>query len=109
MFLLLPFIAIRILFKSLRDKDYRANFSNRFGLYKNKSEINNAVWFHAVSLGEVIASQRIVKTISEEYDVVLSVSTATGLREAKKIFESNIEIVYAPWDFSILVSNFYKT
>ena len=109
MFLLLPFIAIRILFKSLRDKDYRANFSNRFGLYKNKSEINNAVWFHAVSLGEVIASQRIVKTISEEYDVVLSVSTPTGLREAKKIFESNIEIVYAPWDFSILVSNFYKT
>ena len=109
MFLLLPFIAIRILFKSLRDKDYRTNFSNRFGLYKNKSEINNAVWFHAVSLGEVIASQRIVKTISEEYDVVLSVSTPTGLREAKKIFESNIEIVYAPWDFSILVSNFYKT
>ena len=109
MFLLLPFIAIRILFKSFRDKDYRTNFSNRFGLYKNKSEINNAVWFHAVSLGEVIASQRIVKTISEEYDVVLSVSTPTGLREAKKIFESNIEIVYAPWDFSILVSNFYKT
>ena len=109
MFLLLPFIAIRILFKSFRDKDYRANFPNRFGLYKNKSEINNAVWFHAVSLGEVIASQRIVKTISEEYDVVLSVSTPTGLREAKKIFESNIEIVYAPWDFSILVSNFYKT
>jgi 3-deoxy-D-manno-octulosonic-acid transferase len=67
------------------------------------------VWFHAVSLGEVIASQRIVKTISEEYDVVLSVSTPTALREAKKIFESNIEIVYAPWDFSILVSNFYKT
>ena len=109
MFLLLPFIAIRILFKSFRDKDYRTNFSNRFGLYKNKSEINNAVWFHAVSLGEVIASQRIVKSISEEYDVVLSVSTPTGLREAKKIFESNIEIVYAPWDFSILVSNFYKT
>ena len=109
MFLLLPFIAIRILFKSLGDKDYRTNFFNRFGLYKNKSEINNAVWIHAVSLGEVIASQRIVKTISEEYDVVLSVSTATGLREAKKIFESNIEIVYAPWDFSILVSNSYKT
>ena len=109
MFLLLPFIAIRILFRSLRDKDYRANFSNRFGLYKNKFEINNVVWFHAVSLGEVIASQRIVKTISEEYDVVLSVSTPTALREAKKIFESNIEIVYAPWDFSILVSNFYKT
>jgi len=108
-FLLLPFIAIRILFKSLKDKDYRTNFYNRFGLYKNDSQINNAVWFHAVSLGEVIASKKIVSTISKEYEVVLSVSTPTGLREAKKIFESNIEIVYAPWDFSLLVSNFFKT
>ena len=64
-FLLLPFIAIRILFKSLKDKDYRTNFYNRFGLYKNDSQINNAVWFHAVSLGEVIASKKIVRTISK--------------------------------------------
>ena len=59
-FLLLPFIAIRILFKSLKDKDYRTNFYNRFGLYKNDSQINNAVWFHAVSLGEVIASKKLL-------------------------------------------------
>ena len=105
MFLLLPFIAIRVLFKSFKDKDYRSNFSNRFGIYKNQSKLNNAVWFHAVSLGEVIASKKIVKTISEEYDVILSVSTPTGLREARKIFSTDIEIVYAPWDFYFLVSN----
>jgi len=109
MFLLLPFMAIRVLFKSFKDKDYRSNFSNRFGIYKNQSKVNNAVWFHAVSLGEVIASKKIVKTISEEYDVILSVSTATGLREARKIFNTDIEIVYAPWDFWFLVSNFYRT
>ena len=90
MFLLLPFIAIRVLFKSLKDKDYRTNFSNRFGMYKNESKINNAVWFHAVSLGEVIASKKIVKAISQEHKVVLSVSTPTGLREAQKIFKSDI-------------------
>jgi 3-deoxy-D-manno-octulosonic-acid transferase len=109
MFLLLPFIAIRVLFKSLKDKDYRTNFSNRFGIYKNESKINNAVWFHAVSLGEVIASKKIVKAISKEHKVVLSVSTPTGFREAKKIFGSDIEIIYSPWDFSAIVSSFYKT
>ena len=61
MFLLLPFIAIRVLFKSLEDKDYRSNFFSRFGIYKNESKINNAVWFHAVSLGEVIASKKLLK------------------------------------------------
>ena len=93
MFLLLPFIAIRVLFKSFKDKDYRSNFSNRFGIYKNQSNVNNGVWFHAVSLGEVIASKKIVKTISEENDVILSVSTPTGLSEARKTFSLDIEIL----------------
>ena len=39
----------------------------------------------------------------------MSVSTPTGLREARKIFGSEIEIVYAPWDFSLFISSFYKT
>ena len=95
--LMIPFMVSRLLIKSLRDKDYRLNFSNRLGIYK-KSKSSNIVWFHAVSLGEVISSQQIVVEILAEYDVVLSVSTPTGLREAKKIFGNSLEIVYAPWD-----------
>ena len=40
----------------------------------------------------------------EEEDVVLTVSTPTGLREAEKIYKDKVHIVYAPWDFIIFVN-----
>ena len=109
MFLCLPFMVGRILLKSLKDSDYKKHFLNRFGIYENAHNLKDIVWFHAVSLGEVISSKKIVKTIAKENNVVLSVTTPTGLREAKKIFGLDIEIVYAPWDLKCFISNYFKT
>ena len=98
-------MVMRLFFKNLKDKDYCANFSQRFGLLKGEYK-KNPVWFHAVSLGEVISSQAIVKKLLKEDKVILSVSTPTGLREAKKIYNDQLLIVYAPWDFIFFVKNF---
>ena len=106
-FLMIPILIIRILFRSFNDKDYRSNFLNRFGIYNSKT--NKSVWFHAVSLGEVISSAKIVDEILENHDVVLSVSTPTGLREANKIFGSRLKVVYAPWDFILFTSGFFRS
>ena len=103
--ILLPILITRLIFKNLQDKDYLKNFTNRLGFYKTKS-YQNIIWFHAVSLGEVISSQKIVKKLLENNKVILSVSTPTGLREAKKIYGENLLVVYAPWDFSIFVKSF---
>ena len=109
MFLCFPFMVGRILLKSMKDSDYKKHFLNRFGIYENAHNLKDIVWFHAVSLGEVISSKKIVKTIAKENNVVLSVTTPTGLREAKKIFGLDIEIVYAPWDLKWFISNYFKT
>ncbi|MFL2707524.1 MAG: 3-deoxy-D-manno-octulosonic acid transferase [Gammaproteobacteria bacterium] len=105
LFILLPFIAIRLIFKSTQDKDYIKNFLNRLGFYKEKSRAN-LIWFHAVSLGEVIGSQVIIKKILENNNIIISVSTPTGLRQAKKIYGDQVLVVYAPWDFIFFIKNF---
>ena len=111
--MLIPAFALRILFKSFSDLDYRNHFLNRFGYslspitQKNKK----VIWFHAVSLGEVIGSQGIIKKLSEHFDIVLTTTTPTGLRRAKELFDDNVIINYAPWDFVVFVNsfiNFYK-
>ena len=109
LFLLLitPFLVIRIIFKSFSDKDYRSNFLNRFGIYHSNNN-SKAVWFHAVSLGEVISSSKIVEKILKDHDVVMSVTTSTGYREAKKIYGARLELVYAPWDFFLFVLGFFR-
>lgn len=104
-FILLPIMVMRLFFKNLKDKDYFLNFSQRLGLLKGEYK-KNPVWFHAVSLGEVISSQVIVRKLLKEESVILSVSTPTGLREAKKIYNDQLSIVYAPWDFNFFVKSF---
>lgn len=100
-------MVLRILLKSINDKDYAKNIKNRIGIYDQKPS-ENLVWFHAVSLGEVISSENIIKKILKSHEVILTVFTPTGLREAEKIYKDKIIIVYAPWDFFLFVDNFIK-
>jgi 3-deoxy-D-manno-octulosonic-acid transferase len=109
LFLVIPIMGIRILLKSLRDKDYRSHFLHRLGIYKNSHDHKKVVWFHAVSLGEVISSKSIIEEILKKYTLILSVSTPTGLREAKKLFGNKVEVVYAPWDFILCVKGFFRS
>ena len=106
--ILLPFMVIRIFLKSLKDKDYIKNLKNRFGIYSEEPQ-ENLIWFHAVSLGEVISSHSLVYKILEKDNIVLSVSTPTGLREARKIYQNKLQIVYAPWDFVAFVDRFLNS
>ena len=100
-------MVFRIFLKSINDKDYAKNIKNRIGIYDQKPS-ENLVWFHAVSLGEVISSENIIKKILKSHEVILTVFTPTGLREAEKIYKDKIIIVYAPWDFFLFVDNFIK-
>jgi len=106
--LLIPVFQLRLLFKSIKDSDYRFNFSQRFGRklspFTRKKE--KIIWFHAVSLGEVIGSQDIIKELLKDFDVVLTTSTPTGLRKALELFKDSVAINYAPFDLNTLIKKF---
>ena len=105
--ILLPLMVTRIIIKGLKDRDYLSNFLNRFGLYRETFR-ENLIWFHAVSLGEVIGSEQLVRKFLNNKNVILTVSTPTGLRHARKIYGDDVIIVYAPWDFFVFVNIFIK-
>ena len=105
--ILLPLMVTRIIIKGLKDRDYLSNFLNRFGLYREASR-ENLIWFHAVSLGEVIGSEQLVRKFVNDKNVILTVSTPTGLRHARKIYGNDVIVVYAPWDFFLFVYIFIK-
>ena len=111
--ILTPVFILRIFFKSFTDSDYSKHFVNRLGYgLSNLSQKNKKIiWFHAVSLGEVIGSQPLINKLSEHFDIVITTTTPTGLRRAKEIFPEEIVINYAPWDFVLFINrflNFYK-
>ena len=112
--LLIPVFQIRILLKSYKNAGYRANFSQRYGrnlVAIKKRQKKKIIWFHAVSLGEVIGSQNIIKTLLKDCDVVLTTTTPTGLKKAQEIYKDTLTINYAPWDLSLFINrflNFYQ-
>ena len=111
--ILIPVFVLRIFVKSFADPDYTKLFLNRFGYNFSEFKQSNKkiIWFHAVSLGEVIGSQMLINKLAEYFDIVITTSTPTGLRRAKELFSADIAINYAPWDFVFFINrflNFYK-
>ena len=60
-----------------------------------------SIWFHSVSLGEVISSSDLVRKLSKDHKVILTTTTGTGFKKANQLFFNNkrVDIAYAPWDF----------
>ena len=106
--LLIPIFQLRIILKSYSDKGYRDYFSQRYG--RNLTKVNRQkkkiIWFHAVSLGEVIGSQNVIKLFLKTHDVVLTTTTPTGFRKAQAIYKDTLAINYAPWDLNIFINRF---
>ena len=99
---LTPIFIIRIFFKAIGDSSYLRNLKNRFGVLSTSMEPGlESIWFHSVSLGEVISSSDLVRKLSKDHKVILTTTTGTGFKKANQLFFDNkrVDIAYAPWDF----------
>ena len=69
-----------------------------------------SIWFHSVSLGEVISSNDLVRKLSKDHKVILTTTTGTGFKKANQLFFDNkrVDIAYAPWDFYFFTLLFLK-
>jgi len=65
------------------------------------------ILLHAVSVGEVNAIRDLVKTLAEDgYQIVVSVTTNTGIKRAEELFGAAHTVVRYPLDFSWSVKKF---
>ena len=100
--ILTPIFIIRIFLKGIKDPNYLINFKNRFGVISNTKESDlEKIWFHSVSLGEVISSCDLIRQLSKDHQIILTTTTGTGFKKANELFlgDENVQIAYAPWDF----------
>jgi len=92
--------------RMLRRGNYRHKFGQRFGIYsrrvKAKLRHGNAIWVHAVSVGEVLIARKFIEEMqrrSPETRIVLSTTTSTGFQLAGKLRSETLEVIYTPIDF----------
>ncbi len=106
---ILPVALLRLFWRSKQQKNIAAFWPERLGFFKPVTE--KVIWLHAVSVGEVVASQALVEAILihyPDYRLVLSNTTATGRAKALDLFGNKILQVYVPYDFFLCVKRSFS-
>ena len=73
--------------------------------------LKKSIWIHAVSVGEVLSLQNLVKTIKQRHPgwaIYFSTLTNTGMRVAKEKLKSVDQIFFVPFDFASVVKKFFE-
>lgn len=109
LYALLPFLPLRLLWRSRKNPDYRLRWRERFALYGRKESVAGSIWLHAVSLGEAVAATPLVHELKQKYPntpLVFTVMTPTGFAYAAKAFGDSVILRYVPYDYPDVVARF---
>lgn len=106
MFLLVPFVLIRLLWKSRRLPAYRHRIAERFAL---RPLAPADVWVHAVSMGEVVAATPIIeRCVAKNLRVLVTTMTPTGSQQVLNRFKSQVAHQYLPYDLPWCFKHFFQ-
>jgi len=116
-YLLVPFIFLRMLWRSIKAPQYRQRLQERYGFVPESFDHSkNAplIWLHTVSVGETIAAQPVVNAILQNYPqhcLLMTTMTPTGSEQVKTLFAKSIadgRIIhcYIPYDLPDCVARF---
>ncbi|NDH67198.1 MAG: 3-deoxy-D-manno-octulosonic acid transferase [Gammaproteobacteria bacterium] len=106
MYLLVPVVLLRLLWKGRRSPAYRHRISERFSLRKLAPA---DVWVHAVSMGEVVAVTPLVECLlAQNLRVLMTTMTPTGSQQILTRFKSKVAHQYIPYDLPQCFRRFFK-
>ena len=64
--LMLPLILARLFWRSLRQRGYRENIGERFGM-QSVPALKSCIWIHAVSVGETRTAEPVIRRLIALY------------------------------------------
>jgi len=108
LYLALPFLLLRLAWRSRYAPAYRERWRERLGLY-GRRPLRAGVWVHAVSVGEVQAAVALIEHLLERYPdtgILVTTTTPTGAARLRSLFEGAVRHVYTPFDSTPIVNRF---
>ncbi|MDX2163910.1 MAG: lipid IV(A) 3-deoxy-D-manno-octulosonic acid transferase [Gammaproteobacteria bacterium] len=106
----MPFVWLRLLWRSRRDPNYAKRWSERLG-YVPKNIHSNCIWWHCVSVGETLAALPLIKSLMQRYpniSVLVTGMTPSGSAQIQKHLGGAVSHMYAPYDLPHLWGRFLK-
>ncbi|MDF1677948.1 MAG: lipid IV(A) 3-deoxy-D-manno-octulosonic acid transferase [Legionellaceae bacterium] len=108
LYVLSPFIVLRLFLKGRKNPAYCARLNERF--MRDVTTVSSVdVWVHAVSLGEVVAAKMLIeKVLTANQRVLVTTMTPTGSEQVHRLFGTRVLHQYVPYDFPSALKRFFK-
>lgn len=110
LWLLLPYVFLRLLWRSRKQPEYLRHIAERFGFYSIRCD-KPVIWLHAVSVGETRAAQSLIARLLEIYpqhQILLTHTTPTGRATSEQLYGNKVLRAYLPYDFPFAVKRFLR-
>jgi 3-deoxy-D-manno-octulosonic-acid transferase len=110
LWLLLPYIFLRLLWRARKQPEYLRHIGERFGFYPVSSD-KPVIWLHAVSVGETRATQSLVTRLRKTYpnhQILLTHTTPTGRATSEQLYGDGVLRAYLPYDYPFAVNRFLR-
>lgn len=100
--LILPLIALRLLWRARKQPEYLQHLAERFGATPRRAACPR-IWLHAVSVGETRAAEPLIKALLLRYpqhEILLTHMTPTGRAASAALFGEEARVLrsYLPYD-----------
>lgn len=108
----IPLALAYLLYRSIRQPDYRRHWSERFGFGPAAPDGQRPIWIHAVSVGETAAAAPLIRRLAGRYPhapLLLTHATPTGRATGQALFRDlapRLRQCYLPYDLPSFVARF---
>lgn len=109
-YLFLPFILLRLLWRSIAAPAYAKRWAERFGFFPVLNTSKKVIWLHTVSVGEFLAALPLIRRLlaDEQIQLVITTTTPTGSERVQATLGDAVVHVYAPYDLPDAVARFLR-
>lgn len=110
LYLFFPIFLIRTYLRQRHYPENQGRLKERWGFFKNP-KLNHPLWIHAVSYGEAVLAEQLVKAIKTKFpqwDLVVTTTTFTGSERIRKTLGKEVFHVYLPYDLPSFVQRFIR-
>jgi 3-deoxy-D-manno-octulosonic-acid transferase len=110
-YLMVPYILVRLWWRSRRNRDYKKRVAERFAYLHIPKKWQHGLWIHAVSVGEVMAILPLVKAVLHKHPklpIIMTTMTPTGAARVTAQLSEQVFHCYVPYDLPTVVARFLK-
>lgn len=109
-YLLIPFVLLRLLWRSIAAPAYAKRWAERFGFFPELYTDKQVIWLHTVSVGEFLAALPLIRRLQadERVQLVITTTTPTGSERVRATLGDAVFHVYAPYDLPGVLARFLK-